>query len=162
MLFVNSNCHSLNEKLASAEEMRRSVYAITHHSYGGAYTAAISQLMFSVIAQTSTDVHAIFGPLLSMQLGGKMLSGLFLIFNSYVNIRALLSSIEEANYERSRNKIVLMTMRTHLRGKIVRMAQIESKLMALLASASLLADELLSRAATKRILLVQAIFNDDL
>ncbi|KAL8242767.1 hypothetical protein R6Q59_013069 [Mikania micrantha] len=100
------------------------------------------------------------GPLLSMQLGGKMLDGLFHIFNSYVSIRALLSFIEEANYEGSRNKIVLMTVRTHLRGKIVRMAQTVSKLMALLANASLLADELLPRAATKHILLVQAIFND--
>ncbi|KAJ9537564.1 hypothetical protein OSB04_030297 [Centaurea solstitialis] len=30
-------------------------------SYGGAYTAAISQLVFSVIAQTATDSNAIFG-----------------------------------------------------------------------------------------------------
>ncbi|KAD2394046.1 hypothetical protein E3N88_41023 [Mikania micrantha] len=63
--------YTLLVQLASAEEMRRSVYAITHHSYGGAYTAAISQLMFSVIAQTSTDVHAIFGNALASSAAAK-------------------------------------------------------------------------------------------
>ncbi|KAD1306629.1 hypothetical protein E3N88_43034 [Mikania micrantha] len=37
----------------------------------GAYTAAISQLMFSVIAQTSTDVHAIFGNALASSAAAK-------------------------------------------------------------------------------------------
>ncbi|KAI3814871.1 hypothetical protein L1987_14518 [Smallanthus sonchifolius] len=91
------------------------------------------------------------GPLLSMQLGGKMLEGLFHVFNSYVSmlIRALPGSMEEeANYEGSGNKIV-------------RMAETESQQMALLANASLLADELLPRAAMKLTPVVQAMYNDD-
>ncbi|KAK1414197.1 hypothetical protein QVD17_29938 [Tagetes erecta] len=91
------------------------------------------------------------GPLLSMQLGGKMLEGLFHVFNSYVSmlIRALPGSMEEeANYEGSGNKIV-------------RMAETESQQMALLANASLLADELLPRAAMKLTPSVQTMYTDD-
>ncbi|XP_076888254.1 exocyst complex component EXO84B-like isoform X2 [Bidens hawaiensis] len=91
------------------------------------------------------------GPLLSMQLGGKMLEGLFHVFDSYVSmlIRALPGSMEEElNYEGSRNKIV-------------KMAETESQQMALLSNASLLADELLPRAAMKLTPTVQAIYNDD-
>ncbi|KAK9060552.1 hypothetical protein SSX86_021256 [Deinandra increscens subsp. villosa] len=91
------------------------------------------------------------GSLLSMQLGGKMLEGLFHVFDSYVNmlIRALPGSMEEeANYEGSGNKIV-------------RMAETESQQLALLANASLLADELLPRAATKLTPVVEAMYNDD-
>ncbi|KAG2725772.1 hypothetical protein I3760_01G082000 [Carya illinoinensis] len=79
------------------------------------------------------------GPLLSMQLGGQTLEGLFQVFNSYVSmlIKALPGSMEEeANFESSGNKIV-------------RMAENEAQQMALLANASLLADELLPRAAMK-------------
>lgn len=86
------------------------------------------------------------GPLLSMQLGGKTLEGLFQVFNSYVNmlIKALPGSMEEdANYEGSGNKIV-------------RMAETEAQQIALLANASLLADDLLPRAAMKLAPLGQA------
>lgn len=79
------------------------------------------------------------GPLLSMQLGGQTLEGLFQVFNSYVNllIKALPGSMEEeANFEVTGNKIV-------------RMAETEAQQIALLANASLLADELLPRAAMK-------------
>ena len=79
------------------------------------------------------------GPLLSMQLGGQTLEGLFQVFNSYVNmlIKALPGSMEEeANFEGAGNKIV-------------RMAETEAQQIALLANASLLADELLPRAAMK-------------
>ncbi|KAF3564429.1 hypothetical protein DY000_02015551 [Brassica cretica] len=81
------------------------------------------------------------GPLLSMQLGSKALEGLFRVFNSYVDvlIRALPGSIEEeeeVNFEGIGNKIV-------------QMAETEAHQLALLANASLLADELLPRAATK-------------
>lgn len=79
------------------------------------------------------------GPLLSMQLGGQTLEGLFQVFNSYVNllIKALPGSMdEEANFEGTGNKIV-------------RMAETEAQQIALLANASLLADELLPRAAMK-------------
>ncbi|XP_009127372.1 exocyst complex component EXO84B [Brassica rapa] len=81
------------------------------------------------------------GPLLSKQLGSKALEGLFIVFNSYVDvlIRALPGSIEdegEANFEGFGNKIV-------------QMAQTEAHQLALLANASLLAGELLPRAAMK-------------
>ncbi|XP_071741993.1 exocyst complex component EXO84B-like [Rutidosis leptorrhynchoides] len=90
-------------------------------------------------------------PLLSMQLGGKMLEGLFDVYNSYVSmlIRALPGSMEEeANYDGSVNKIV-------------RMAETEAQQMALLSNASLLADELLPRAAMKLTPIVQSIYKDD-
>ncbi|KAF8095628.1 hypothetical protein N665_0328s0007 [Sinapis alba] len=80
------------------------------------------------------------GPLLSMQLGSKALKGLFRVFNSYVDVlvRALPGSMEEeeANFEGFGNKIV-------------QMAETEAQQLALLANASLLADELLPRAAMK-------------
>ncbi|CDY61243.1 BnaCnng37490D [Brassica napus] len=80
------------------------------------------------------------GPLLSMQLGSKALEGLFRVFNSYVDVlvRALPGSMEEeeANFEGFGNKIV-------------QMAETEAQQLALLANASLLADELLPRAAMK-------------
>lgn len=79
------------------------------------------------------------GPLLSMQLGGPTLEGLHQVFNSYVNllIKALPASMEdEENFEGSGNKIV-------------RMAETEAQQIALLANASLLADELLPRAIMK-------------
>ncbi|KAM7254202.1 hypothetical protein ACFE04_031884 [Oxalis oulophora] len=79
------------------------------------------------------------GALLSMQLGGQTLEGLFQVFNSYVNmlIKALPGSMEEeGNFEGSGNKIV-------------RLAETEAQQIALLANASLLADELLPRAAMK-------------
>ncbi|KAL7162847.1 hypothetical protein ACSBR2_043177 [Camellia fascicularis] len=91
------------------------------------------------------------GPLLSMQLGGKTLEGLFQVFNSYVNmlIKALPGSMEEEeNYEGSGNKIV-------------RMAETEAQQIALFANASLLADELLPRAAMKLAPLNQANYKDD-
>lgn len=79
------------------------------------------------------------GPLLSMQLGGQTLDGLFQVFDSYVSMltKALPGSMEEeANFESSGNKVV-------------RMAETEAQQMALLANASLLAEELLPRAAMK-------------
>lgn len=86
-----------------------------------------------------------------MQLGGQTLEGLFQVFNSYVNmlIKALPGSMEEeANFEGSGNKIV-------------RMAENEAQQIALLANASLLADELLPRAAMKLSPPSQATYKDD-
>ncbi|KAI4355887.1 hypothetical protein L6164_004616 [Bauhinia variegata] len=91
------------------------------------------------------------GPLLSMQLGGQALEGLFQVFNSYVNmlIKALPGSMEEeGNFEGSGNKIV-------------RMAETETQQIALLANASLLADELLPRAAMKLSPMSHAAHKDD-
>lgn len=79
------------------------------------------------------------GPILSMQLGGPTLDGLLRVFNSYISllINALPGSIEDdANMGVSGNKIV-------------RMAETEAQQLALLANASLLAEELLPRAVMK-------------
>ncbi|KAL5699839.1 Exocyst complex component exo84b [Ranunculus cassubicifolius] len=91
------------------------------------------------------------GPLLSMQLGGPTLEGLYQVFNSYVNllINALPGSVEDDG---------------HLEGsanKIVRMAETEAQQMALLANASSLADELLPRAAMKLSPVNQSSFKED-
>lgn len=78
-------------------------------------------------------------PLEGLQLDGPALEGVAQAFNSYVSllIKALPGSMEsEENLEGSGNKIV-------------RMAENEAQQLALLANASLLADELLPRAALK-------------
>ncbi|XWS22518.1 hypothetical protein CRYUN_Cryun29cG0043100 [Craigia yunnanensis] len=85
------------------------------------------------------------GPLENL-LDGPALEGVLQVFNSYVNllINALPGSMEtEENLEGSGSKIV-------------RMAENESQQMALLANASLLADELLPRAALKLLPLSQS------
>ncbi|PKI40769.1 exocyst complex component EXO84B [Punica granatum] len=92
------------------------------------------------------------GPLLSMQLGGQTLEGLFRVFNSYVSmlIKALPGSMEdEADFEGSENKIV-------------RLAETETQQIALVANASLLADELLPRAAMKLSPANQSYYKDDM
>ncbi|OIW04982.1 hypothetical protein TanjilG_24454 [Lupinus angustifolius] len=91
------------------------------------------------------------GPLLSMQLGGQALEGLFHVFNSYVNmlVKALPGSMEEeATFDDSGTSIV-------------RMAESEAQQIALLANASLLSDELLPRAAMKLSTINQAAYKDD-
>lgn len=112
------------------------------------YKLSSSAHRFNLMVQ---DFFEDVGPLLSMQLGSQTLYGLFQVFNSYVNmlIKALPGSMEEeANVEDSGNKIV-------------RMAETEPQQIALLANASLLADELLPRAAMKLSPLNQAIYKDD-
>ncbi|XP_024030870.1 exocyst complex component EXO84B isoform X2 [Morus notabilis] len=117
-------------------------------------TAAFQHKLTSSAHRFNLMVQDFFedvGPLLSMQLGGQTLEGLFQVFNSYVNmlIKALPGSMEEeANFEGSGNKIV-------------RMAETEAQQIALLANASLLADELLPRAAMKLSPLNQGTYNDD-
>ncbi|XP_047092845.1 exocyst complex component EXO84B-like [Lolium rigidum] len=79
------------------------------------------------------------GPLLSLQLGGSTMDGLLKIFNTYIDllVSALPSSMDdEANLE-------------GLGNKIIRMAETDEQQLALLANASLLAEELLPRAAMK-------------
>jgi len=74
-----------------------------------------------------------------LQLGGSTMDGITQIFNSYVNllVSALPGSMDdEANLD-------------GLGHKIVRMAETEEQQLALLANASLLAEELLPRAAMK-------------
>ncbi|GMN48116.1 hypothetical protein TIFTF001_017293 [Ficus carica] len=117
-------------------------------------TAAFQHKLTSSAHRFNLMVQDFFedvGPLLSMQLGGQTLEGLFQVFNSYVNmlIKALPGSMEEeANFEGSGNKIVSM-------------AETEAQQIALLANASLLADELLPRAAMKLSPLNQGAYNDD-
>ncbi|KAK4765145.1 hypothetical protein SAY86_026235 [Trapa natans] len=92
------------------------------------------------------------GPLLSMQLGGQTLEGLFQVFNSYVSmlIKALPASWEEeAEFEGSEIKIV-------------RLAETEAQQIALLVNASLLAEELLPRAAMKLSPVNQSHYKDDI
>ncbi|KAG8098644.1 hypothetical protein GUJ93_ZPchr0013g35647 [Zizania palustris] len=79
------------------------------------------------------------GPLHNLQLGGSAMDGLLKIFSSYVNllISALPGSLDnEANLE-------------GLENKNARMAETEQQQLALLANASLLAEDLLPRAAMK-------------
>lgn len=86
------------------------------------------------------------GPLESLQLDSPALEGVLIVFNSYVNllINALPGSMEtEENLE-------------GCGGKIVGMAENETQQMALLANASLLADELFPRAALKLLPLNQS------
>lgn len=117
-------------------------------------TAAIVQPRLSSSAHRFNSMVQDFfedvGPLLSMQLGGSTLDGLHKVFNSYVNllINALGSMEDEDNLEGSGNKIV-------------RLAETEAQQLALLANASLLAEDLLPRAATKLISLYQASGPDD-
>ncbi|CAH9138912.1 unnamed protein product [Cuscuta epithymum] len=100
------------------------------------YKLSISAHRFNSMVQ---DFFEDVAPLQSMQLGSRALEGLFKIFKSYVNmlIKALPGSLEEEiNDEGSGNTAV-------------RMAETEAQQIALLANASLLADELLPRAAMK-------------
>lgn len=74
-----------------------------------------------------------------MQLGGSTMDGLLKVFNSYINllINALPSSMEDETY---------------LDGpvnKLVQIAETETQQLSLLANASLLAEDLLPRAAMK-------------
>ncbi|KAL6894281.1 hypothetical protein ACP4OV_008379 [Aristida adscensionis] len=97
---------------------------------------SISAHRFNSMVQ---DFFEDVAPLVSLQLGGSTMDGLLKIFNSYVNllISALPGSLDdEANLE-------------GLGNKIVRMAETEEQQLALLANASLLAEELLPRAAMK-------------
>ncbi|KAF5746664.1 exocyst complex component EXO84A [Tripterygium wilfordii] len=91
------------------------------------------------------------GPLESLQLDSPALEGVLQVFNSYVNllINALPGSLEnEENLDGSSIKIV-------------KMAETEAQQIALLANASLLADELLPRAAMKLLPLSQSNRMDD-
>ena len=85
-----------------------------------------------------------------MQLGSQTLEGLFQVFDSYINmlIKALPGMEDEANFD-------------GFGSKIVRLAETEAQQIALLANASLLADELLPRAAMKLAPTTQTAYKDD-
>ena len=78
-------------------------------------------------------------PLESLQLDGLTLEGVLRVFNSYVTllINALPGSIDNEENDGD------------LANKIVKIAETEAQQIALLANASLLADEVLPRAALK-------------
>lgn len=104
-------------------------------------------MFYCIILQ---DFFEDVGPLHSLQLGGSAMDGLLKIFNSYVNllISALPHSLDdEANLE-------------GLGNKIVRVAETEEQQLALFANASLLAEELLPRAAMKLLSVNQTGVND--
>lgn len=128
-----------------------SFFLFSGRGWGFHYGASLPQLTFLAVFLFIQDFFEDVGPLLSMQLGGQMMEGLFQVFNSYINmlIKALPGSMEEeANFEGSGNKIV-------------RLAETEAQQIALLANASLLADELLPRAAMKLSPVNQATYRDD-
>lgn len=128
---------------------RTSSASISNTTASHQYKLTCSAHRFNLMVQ---DFFEDVGPLLSMQLGGQTLEGLYQVFNSFVNtlIKALPNSMEEeANFDDPGNKIV-------------RMAETEAQQIALLANASLLADELLPRAAMKLSPPSQANYKDDL
>ncbi|PIN11778.1 hypothetical protein CDL12_15607 [Handroanthus impetiginosus] len=146
-------CSFMLESMNSSMRVRSTIASTSLVSYQTDLThATISILPPNDGSKTFfRDFFEDVGPPLSMQLGSKTLDGLYQVFNSCVNmlIRALPGSMEEeANLEGSGNKIV-------------RMAETEAQQVALLANASLLAEELLPRAAMKLSPLNQANYKDD-
>ncbi|GAA0146579.1 hypothetical protein LIER_06499 [Lithospermum erythrorhizon] len=134
---------------SSARQSGRSIATPTGITMGSHHKLSSSAHRFNTMVQ---DFLEDVGPLLSMQLGGKTLDGLFQVFNEYVSllIKALPGSMEEEeNFEASGHKSV-------------RIADSESQQMALLANASLLADELLPRASMKLTPLSQGNNKDDI
>ncbi|KAK1314670.1 hypothetical protein QJS10_CPA06g01606 [Acorus calamus] len=121
-----------------------------HLSSGTAFQPKLSSSahrFYSMVQEFFEDV----GPFVTMQLGGRTLDGLLQVFKSYINllINALPNSMEDGeNLEGSGNKIV-------------KMAETETQQIALLANASLLADELLPRAAMKLAPMYQVSNKDD-
>ncbi|KAK9734360.1 hypothetical protein RND81_04G134400 [Saponaria officinalis] len=117
-------------------------------SAGYQYKLTSSAHRFILMVQ---DFFEDVGPLQNMQLGSRTLEGVYQVFNSYVNIliKALPNSVEdEANYEGTGSKIVSM-------------ADNEAQQIALLANASLLADELLPRAALRLSAINQGDYHDE-
>lgn len=104
-------------------------------------------MFYCIILQ---DFFEDVGPLHSLQLGGSAMDGLLKIFNSYVNllISALPHSLDDE------------TILEGLGNKIVRVAETEEQQLALFANASLLAEELLPRAAMKLSSVNQTGVND--
>ncbi|KAK8581368.1 hypothetical protein V6N13_144397 [Hibiscus sabdariffa] len=159
---LNANLKRIEEStaaLAAADDWYLTYPPSNNHQSGWPTSASLSNTTAFQHKLTSSahrfnsmvqDFFEDVGPLLSMQLGGKTLEGLFQVFDSYVNtlIKALPGSIdEEADFGGTGNKIV-------------RMAETEGQQIALLANASLLADELLPRAAMK-LSPSQASYKDD-
>lgn len=148
---VNANLKRIEEStaaLAAADDWVLTYPPSVTRQSGGPLSSSVASMAGYQFKLTSSahrlilmvqDFFEDVGPLQTMQLGSRTLEGVYQVFNSYVNmlIKALPNSLEEeASFEASANKIV-------------RMADNEAQQIALLANASLLADELLPRAAMK-------------
>ncbi|KAJ8465061.1 hypothetical protein OPV22_027613 [Ensete ventricosum] len=165
-LFRPSVEQALNANLKRIEESTAALAAaddwvLTYPPTGARPSNKISSTVGGIQPKLSSSAHRFYsmvqdffedvGPLLSMQLGGSTMDGLLKVFNSYISllINALPSSIEEeANLDGPVNKLV-------------RIAETETQQLGLLANASLLAEELLPRAAMKLSPMYQAGGMDD-
>ncbi|KAK1377105.1 hypothetical protein POM88_033298 [Heracleum sosnowskyi] len=156
---LDANLKRIEESTAAADDWeltypstiaRQSVRSSTSLCTSISYNHKLSSSAhrFNVMVQ---DFFEDVGPLLSKQLGGRTLEGLFQVFDSYIDmlIKALPGYMEEeASFEGSGNKVVGM-------------AETEAQQIALLANASLLADDMLPRAAMKLTSANQSNFKDD-
>ncbi|GLT40023.1 hypothetical protein SLA2020_141830 [Shorea laevis] len=138
--------------LAAADD-----WVLTHPPIGSRPLSSTASLSNSIVSQPklSSSAHRFssmvqefledVAPLESLQLDGPALEGTLEVFNSYVSllINALPGSMEQEENEESS-------------GKVVRVADTEAQQIALLANASLLADEVLPRAAIKLLPLSQS------
>ncbi|CAL1386818.1 unnamed protein product [Linum trigynum] len=137
----------LTQSPTGTRQSGRSFVASLGNAVASQHKLTSSAHRFNLMVQ---DFFEDVAPLLSM-LGGQTLDCVFQVFNSYINmlIKALPGSMEEeANFEGSANKIV-------------RLAETEDQQMALLANASLLADELLPRSAMKLYPLSHPSYKED-
>lgn len=144
---IDSNLRRIEESaaaLAAADD-----WVLSYPSTGIRTFARSSAGNFSLQPKLSSSAHRFnsmvqdffedVGPLRSLQLGGSALDGILKTFSTYVSLlmSALPGSMDdEANFE-------------SLGNKIIRIAETEEQQLALLANASLLAEELLPRAAMK-------------
>lgn len=154
-LFKNTLEQALSANLKRIEQSSASLAAIDdwelrHPPAGLRASSSTSSLSTAITSQPklSTSAHRFssmvlelledVAPLECLQLEGPALEGAVEVFNFYVSllINALPGSMEQEENEASS-------------GKVVRIAETESQQIALLANASLLADELLPRAAVK-------------
>ncbi|XP_064960428.1 exocyst complex component EXO84B-like isoform X2 [Musa acuminata AAA Group] len=153
-LFRPSVEQALDANLRRIEESTAALAAaddwlLSYPPTGARTSNRTSTVVLGVQPKLSSSAHRFYlmvqdffedvGPLLSMQLGGSSMDGLLKVFNSYISllINALPSSMEEE---------------TNLDGpvsKLVRIAETETQQLALLANASLLAEDLLPRAVMK-------------
>ncbi|CAL9075292.1 exocyst complex component EXO84B-like isoform X1 [Musa acuminata AAA Group] len=165
-LFRPSVEQALDANLRRIEESTAALAAaddwlLSYPPTGARTSNRTSTVVLGVQPKLSSSAHRFYlmvqdffedvGPLLSMQLGGSSMDGLLKVFNSYISllINALPSSMEEE---------------TNLDGpvsKLVRIAETETQQLALLANASLLAEDLLPRAVMKLSPLYQSSVMED-
>ncbi|WOL04202.1 hypothetical protein Cni_G12923 [Canna indica] len=165
-LFRPSVEQALDANLKRIEESTAALAAaddwvLTYPPTGARASNRSSTTILGIQPKLSSSAHRFYsmvqdffedvGPLLSMQLGGSTMDGLLKVFNSYISllINALPGSIEDETYFDGPVN------------KLVRIAESETQQLALLANASLLAEDLLPRAALKLSPMYQAGGMDD-